>query len=50
MKTARPNQSIEPTGSSRFCLSAFVSQRRLLPVAHLRVGLMQRGATIDTFR
>ena len=32
MKSA--NQSIEPTGGSRFCPSAFVSQRRLPPVAH----------------
>lgn len=30
------NQSIEPTGGSRFCLLVFVSQRRLPPVAHAR--------------
>ena len=29
-----PNQSVEPTGGSRFCQSAFVSQWRLPPVAH----------------
>ena len=29
-------QSIEPTGGSRFCRSAFLSQRRLPPVAHAR--------------
>jgi len=28
------NQSIEPTGGSRFRLSAFVSQGRLPPAAH----------------
>jgi hypothetical protein len=31
-----PNQSIEPTGGSRFCQAAFVSPRRLPPVAHAR--------------
>ena len=34
--TLWPNQSIEPTGGSRFCLSVFVSQRRLPAVAHAR--------------
>jgi len=29
-----PNQSIEPTGGSRFWLSPFASQWRLPPVAH----------------
>ena len=29
-----PNQSIAPTGGSRFCQPAFVSQWRLPPVAH----------------
>ena len=30
----RPNQSIEPTGGSRLCPSAFVSPWRLPPAAH----------------
>ena len=34
--TAQATQSIEPTGGSRFCLSRFVSQWRLPPVAHAR--------------
>ncbi len=32
--TAELNQSMEPTGGSRFARSAFVSQWRLPPVAH----------------
>ena len=34
MTTSRPNQSIEPTGGSRFCRYTFVSRWRLPPVAH----------------
>ena len=29
-----PNQSVEPTGGSRFSQPVFVSRRRLPPVAH----------------
>ena len=36
VKRGLANQSIEPTGGSRFFLFAFVSQRRLPPVAHAR--------------
>jgi hypothetical protein len=36
MRTYLANKSIEPTGGSRFCLSAIVSQWRLTPVAHAR--------------
>ena len=36
MSDCRLNQSIEPTGGSRFCLSELVSQWRLPPVAHAR--------------
>ena len=37
---SEPNQSIEPTGGSRFCLSAFVSHWRLPSVAHANVSLL----------
>jgi hypothetical protein len=34
LRLKKPNQSIEPTGGSRFCQSTFVSPWRLPPVAH----------------
>ena len=34
MTPERANQSMEPTGGSRFCPTAFQAQRRLPPVAH----------------
>lgn len=34
MKGRRSNQSVEPTGGSRFARGVFVIQRRLPPVAH----------------
>jgi len=33
MEITSPNQSVQPTGGSRFTQSVFVRQRRLPPVA-----------------
>ena len=46
--TEAPNQSIEPTGGSRFCLPAFVCQWRLPPVAH--ASLVENGIIMSTKR
>jgi hypothetical protein len=43
----KANQSIEPTGGSRFCPSALVSQRRLPPVAHARRSRRERNPTVS---
>jgi hypothetical protein len=42
--TKPPTQSIEPTGGSRFCPSAIMSQWRLPPVAHARRSTIYENA------